>query len=121
MAHRLCNLSPDSFCYVCGCYIGPKQVKDIICFGRKYCVAYKAYSGPIGDQDKSGAPRVICGCCRSSLEGWLRGSRKSMPFAVPRIWREPTNHSDNCYFCMVDISRYKKPSDKKSIVYPNWW
>jgi len=42
-----------------------------------------------------------------------------MPFAIPRIWREPTNHHDNCYFCMVDISKYKKPKDRKKIVYPN--
>ena len=34
----------------------------------------------------------------------MRGSRKCMPFAIPRIWREPTNHHDNCYFCMADIS-----------------
>ncbi|GBM11025.1 hypothetical protein AVEN_1354-1 [Araneus ventricosus] len=24
-----------------------------------------------------------------------------MPFVVPTIWREPTNHIGDCYFCMV--------------------
>ena len=47
----------------------------------------------------------------------MRGSRKCMPFAIPRIWREPTNHCDNCYFCVVDISKYKKTKDRKKIVY----
>ena len=42
-----------------------------------------------------------------------------MPFAVPRIWREPTNHVNDCYFCMVDISVYKKPQDRKKLIYPD--
>ena len=49
----------------------------------------------------------------------MRGSCKCMPFAIPRIWREPTNHHDDCYFCMVDISKYKKTKNSKKIVYPN--
>ena len=31
----------------------------------------------------------------------------------------PTNHLNDCYFCMVDVSHYKKSKDKKSIVYPS--
>ena len=49
----------------------------------------------------------------------MRGSHKCMLFAIPRIWREPTNHHDDCYFCMVDISKYKKTKDRKKIVYPS--
>ena len=53
------------------------------------------------------------------LEGWLRGEIECMPFAIPRIWREPTNHLYDGYFCMVDVSRYRKSKDKRSIVYPS--
>ena len=42
-----------------------------------------------------------------------------MPFAIPRTWREPTNHLNDCYFCMVDVSHYRKSKDKRSIVYPS--
>ena len=42
-----------------------------------------------------------------------------MPFAIPRIWREPTNHHDDCYFRMEDISKYKKTKNRKKIVYPS--
>ena len=49
----------------------------------------------------------------------MRGSRKCMSFAIPRIWREPITHHDDCYFCMVDISTYKKTKDRKTIVYPS--
>ena len=47
----------------------------------------------------------------------MRGSRKCMPFAIPRIWRESTNHHDDCYFCKVNISKYKKSKNRKTIVY----
>lgn len=120
MASRHCKLPANCFCYVCGCYIGPAQVKCAISRDTKYYQAYEKYFGMlIGDQDKSWAPHVICGCCKSTLEGWLRGTKKSMPFAVPRIWREPTNHLNDCYFCMVDVCGYKKAKDKKKLVYPN--
>ncbi|XP_042233773.1 protein lava lamp-like [Homarus americanus] len=26
---------------------------------------------------------------------------KAMPFAVPMVWRKPTDHESNCYYCMV--------------------
>ena len=73
----------------------------------------------MGDQDNSRAPHFCCGSCRTTLEGWMRGSRKCMPFAIPQIWREPINHHDDCYFCMVDISKCKNKKDRKNIVYPS--
>ena len=73
----------------------------------------------MGDQDKSWAPHFCCGSCRSTLEGWIGGSRKCMQFAISRIWKEPTNHHDDCYFCMVVISKCKKTKNKKKIVYPS--
>ena len=74
---------------------------------------------PIGDQDKTQSPHVCCKSGRLTLEGWLRGEIKCMPFAILRIWREPTNHLNDCYSCMVDVSRYRKSKDRRSIVYPS--
>lgn len=117
---RNCKLPADTFCYVCGHYIGSKQVKHKIVLGTKFCEAYRAYFGVhVQDQHVTWAPHVTCGSCRSTLEGWLRGTRKCMPFAIPRIWREPTNHHDNCYFCMVDITHYKSTKNRKNIPYPS--
>jgi hypothetical protein len=42
-----------------------------------------------------------------------------MRFAIPRVWREPSNHVTDCYFCMVDIAKYKKPADRSKLVYPD--
>ena len=117
---RPCKISSDCFCYVCGYYINPRQIKHKIIPETKFLKACEAYFGmKMGDQDKSWAQHFCCGSCRSTLEGWMRGSRKCMPFAIPRIWREPTNRHDNCYFCMIDISKYKKTKVRKKIVYPS--
>ena len=117
---RPCKVSSDFFCYVCGYYISQRQKKHKVIPEIKFFIAYEAYFGmKMGDPDKSWAPHFCCGSCRSTLEGWMRGSRKCMPFAIPRIWRKPTNHHDDCYFCMVDISTYKKTKDRKKIVYPS--
>ncbi|GFY75402.1 uncharacterized protein TNIN_321661 [Trichonephila inaurata madagascariensis] len=35
------------------------------------------------------------------LREWIGGKKHSMQFAVPMVCREPTNHVDNCYFCMT--------------------
>ncbi|XP_045133910.1 uncharacterized protein LOC123517658 [Portunus trituberculatus] len=68
--------------------------------------AYNAYFGmPVGDQDKPWAPHFTCELCKRTLEGWYRGENRAMRFAIPRIWREPTDHSSNCFFCMVDPSK----------------
>ena len=116
------KISSDCFYCVCGCYISPQQKKHKVIPETKIFIAYETYryfGMKMGDQDKSWAPRFCCESCRSTLEGWMRGSRKCMPFAIPRIWREPTNHHDDCYFYMVDISKYKKTKDRKKIVYPS--
>ncbi|MGH0125014.1 UNVERIFIED_CONTAM: hypothetical protein FKN15_077232 [Acipenser sinensis] len=42
-----------------------------------------------------------------------------MKFAIPRIWREPTDHSSNCYFCMVDPSKRRTGKNAPVITYPD--
>lgn len=51
--------------------------------------------------------------------GWLRGEKRYMKFAIPRIWREPTDHSSNCYFCMVDPSKRRKGKNATPVLYPD--
>ena len=73
----------------------------------------------IGNWDKPWVPHVICGSCRSNLEGWLRGSGKVMRFAVSRVWREFQNHHDDCYFCMINILKYRMVSRRRAMTYPS--
>lgn len=40
-----------------------------------------------------------------------------MPFAIPIIWAEPTNHSSHCYFCLTDTKGITITT-KSKIKYP---
>ena len=93
MSSRYWKYSADSFCYVCSKFFAKKAKKHRLenCIRAKE--AYHAYIGmPVGDQDKRWAPHVMCEYCRRTLEGWFRGEKRAMRFAIPRIWREPSNH-----------------------------
>ena len=120
MSSRECKNSPNCFCYICGFYISGKHTTYKIVKETKYWTAYRLYFRmDIGDQDKPWAPHIICGSCRSNLEGWLRVSGTFMSFAVPRVRKEPQNHHDNFYICMINILKYRKVSGRRVMTYPS--
>ena len=81
--------------------------------------AYKAYFGmKLVDQDKSWAPHKMCKHCTETLRFRIHGKVSSMRFGVPMAWREPKNHYDDCYFCMVDTSGWNQQK-KKDWYYPD--
>ena len=96
-------------------------------------IAYEKYFGMLmGDQDKPWAPHVICGFCRTTLAEWLElvlhtlvtaediALKKATPFAVIRIWRGQKNHHDDCYFCMIDITKYNGSQALQYPDIPSW-
>lgn len=93
-----------------------KQRQNITSFVRN---AYHAYfKVKIGDQDKSWARHVVCRACVEALRNRIKGRKKSLSFGVPMVWREPKNHSDDCYFCSCDLKGFNG-KNKKRILYPN--
>ncbi|XP_037400093.1 uncharacterized protein LOC119264997 isoform X2 [Pygocentrus nattereri] len=111
MASRGCIHPADAFCYVCGHFTKTRVKKYSVEASAKMCEAYKAYFGmPVGDQDKPWAPHFTC---------WYRGEKRAMHFAVPRIWREPTDQSTNCYFCIVDPSKRHTGKNATPVTYPD--
>ena len=47
------------------------------------------------------------------------GEKRAMKFAIPRIWPQPTDHSSNCYFCMMDPTKRRTGKNALLIVYPD--
>ena len=94
------------------------QTRNIIAVVKK---AYRHYfSCEVGDQDKRWAPHLRCNTCATNLRQWLNKKRKSMPFAIPMVWREPTDHSSNCYFCMIPpVAKEMSRKKKWTVLYPN--
>lgn len=115
-SRRKCLNSPDSFCYICGSFTIPCQRTNISTFVRQAYFAY--FKVKIGDQDKSWAPHKVCKQCVESLRMWTKGTRDKFPFGIPMIWREPRDHSSDCYFCIVKTSGYNK-KNKCKIEYPS--
>jgi len=115
---RNCINSADNFCYISGEVTFARQRKAITAIVKK---AYHSYLAcKIGDQDTSWTPHVCCRKCATNLSQWLNGKRYAMPIAVPVVWREPSNHATDCYFCTVPpVSGGITKKKKWTIVYPN--
>ena len=43
----------------------------------------------------------MCKLCATRLGGWINRKGMAMHFAVPMVWRKPSNHSSDCYFCLT--------------------
>lgn len=116
MARHQCKNDKNVFCYICGDYIMKKQRRNIT---NRIRNSYQAYFGiAVRHQDKSWAPNVCCSLCSVSLWRWTNGKLKSMPFGIPMLWMEPKNHSDDCYFCTVNMFGFNRRR-KKYVAFSN--
>ena len=115
---RTCINKANNFCCICGEVTFSSQKRSITAVVRK---AYCLYFGcKVGDQDKSRAPHICCNTCATNPQQWLNEKRKCMPFAVPMVWRNPTDHISDCYFCMTPpVSKGLSRKKKHGIQYPN--
>ena len=81
--------------------------------------AYQAYLDiKLRDQDKRWAPHEVCKNCSEALRLWSQGKVKAMRFGVPMVWRELKNYHNDCYFYMVNMSRWNRHK-KGSWNYPD--
>ena len=42
------------------------------------------------------------------MRDWKNGKRKSMPFAIPMVWRGGKDHIMDCYFCMINLKEINR-------------
>ncbi|XP_018412291.1 PREDICTED: leucine-rich repeat-containing protein 43 [Nanorana parkeri] len=82
------------------------QRRNINTFVKKVYLAY--FKVRLGDQDKNWGPHKVCKTCVETLRSWSKGKNAKLKFGVPMVWREPTNHLDNCYFCLVNVKGFNK-------------
>jgi hypothetical protein len=99
---RKCKADVDAFCYVCGKLTTKAKRRPI---SNRMRVAYALYFGlKVSHQEKNWVPHFSCEYCYTTLIHWLSGNSKAiMPFAKPMVWCEPTNHLNDCYFCINNI------------------
>jgi len=109
---RKCVNYLDNFCYICGEVTFASRKCSITPSIKKTYFLYLCCK--VGDQDKKLAPHVCCTTCSYKLNAWVNGKGRCMPFGVPMVWRVPSNHSTDCYFCMVPPIQNGMSMKKKS-------
>jgi len=99
----------NNFCVVCGEYI--PQAKKLVfsdLFKKRYNECFDINTNTL---DNIWTPKSICSRCRNVLNK----SRKQI-FSRPMIWRKPTNHTSECYFCLTNVIGYNR-ANRHSISY----
>ena len=61
--------------------------------------------------------RTSDGPCIESVQVVWMAKLKYFNLGVPKIWKEPQNHSDDYYFCSYNIEGYSL-ENRKDIIYP---
>jgi len=112
-----CLKNMNLFCFICGQFSPNKHTAAI---SEKMLNAYASYFGINAtlEMNKPWAPKIICSTCGRYLMAWSNGTQDSMPFAVPMIWREQRNHTNDCYFCLTNLTGYSVKTRHK-IQYAN--
>ena len=87
---RKCKNSSDNFCYICGSYTTKKQRINITKNLKQVYLDY--FQIKLGYQDDYWAPHRVCRTCSSNLFLLSKGIIKNMPFAIPKVCREPRDH-----------------------------
>ena len=72
----------------------------------------------LGDQDKVWAPHMVCMTRMEYLRQWTKGKKSCLKFGIPMVWREPTSHDTDCYFCAVDVTGINR-KNRHTLKYPD--
>lgn len=89
-----------------------RRQRDVVCviqmhlweiYVEKVSKTYLYFNIHIQDYDKPWIPNNISKCCSEYLRHWVNRKRRHLKFDVSMIWKEPKNHIDDCYFCVVKL------------------
>lgn len=73
---------------------------------------------PYETNNKPWIPSLVCKSCVESLRLWVNKKRPHFKYQTPMIWREPSDHHSECYFCVVNITGINRKNHSKW-TYPN--
>lgn len=104
---RICVNDPSEFCFTCGQYCKDKSYSLTLPFKTAY---HRYFNLLVGDEDKDWSPHQVCSSCYRELTKWdrTRGQSGALLITVPVQWREPQNHTDDCYFCLSVVRSVRK-------------
>ncbi|KAJ4446797.1 hypothetical protein ANN_13495 [Periplaneta americana] len=81
--------------------MGFKQRCNITDFVKK---SYLAYFGiKLVDPSKTWAPHKVCKVCIEEFRNLINWRRPLLSSGVPMVWREQSNHSNDCYISSCDV------------------
>lgn len=115
-SRKICKNDPNYFCNICGEYTFKNCRLSVSEFIKQVYFDYFGFA--LDTRDKYWVPHMVCKTCVESLRLWANKKRPHFKYQTPMMWREPSNHQDDCYFCVVDINGINKKNRSKW-VYPN--
>ena len=91
-----------------------KEIPDFV--RRAYFANFRML---LGDHIKLWAPHAVCTICYSLLPSWTNKiPNRHLRFGTSMVWHEPSNHTTDCYFCLVETKSFSWKNRHK-IKYPN--
>jgi hypothetical protein len=115
-SRNTCKNNPDCFCNICGAYTFKKFRLVVSDYVKQ--VYFENFGFNFDTRNKPWVPNMVCKPCIEVLRLWRNKKRPHFKYQTPMIWREPTNHIDDCYFCVVDVNGINK-TNRSKWRYPN--
>ena len=98
---RFCNNKPGVFCYISSKYtvvLKRNPVTSVI-----KCAYHIHFGMKLGDQDGAWLPHGMQDIHRY-LRCWTTVKKSCLEFGISCVWKEPTYHGIDSYFCTVDLT-----------------